>query len=136
LQEISTVYHVANDTGIDLSLLKDSLAKTPWERMQANDDALNFADRYAARWRNGMQNLSELTRRLIESQVSSFWLRFAAVAHGVTWSRVMLISAAGSVKKNLMRIQKRSQIASGTSFQTGHAVGIDGGQCADSKIYI
>ena len=28
---------------IDLSLLKDSLAKTPWERMQANDDTLNFA---------------------------------------------------------------------------------------------
>jgi hypothetical protein len=28
----------------DLSLLKDSLAKTPWERMQANDDALNFGD--------------------------------------------------------------------------------------------
>jgi len=44
LQEISTVYHVANDTGIDLSLLKDSLAKTPWERMQAYDDALNFAE--------------------------------------------------------------------------------------------
>ena len=30
--------------GIDLGLLKDSLAKTPWERMQANDDALNFAE--------------------------------------------------------------------------------------------
>jgi hypothetical protein len=29
---------------IDLSLLKDSLAKTPWERMQANDDALNFGE--------------------------------------------------------------------------------------------
>jgi hypothetical protein len=29
---------------IDLSLLEDSLAKTPWERMLANDDALNFAD--------------------------------------------------------------------------------------------
>jgi len=29
---------------IDLSLLKDSLAKSPWERMQANDDALNFAE--------------------------------------------------------------------------------------------
>jgi len=29
---------------IDLSLLRDSLAKTPWERMQANDDALNFAE--------------------------------------------------------------------------------------------
>jgi|GEM_PF-1102885 len=29
---------------IDLSLLMDSLAKTPWERMQANDDALNFGE--------------------------------------------------------------------------------------------
>jgi hypothetical protein len=28
----------------DISLLEDSLAKTPWERMQANDDALRFAD--------------------------------------------------------------------------------------------
>jgi hypothetical protein len=30
--------------GIDFSLLEDSLAKTPWERMLANDDALQFAD--------------------------------------------------------------------------------------------
>ena len=29
---------------IDVSLLDDSLAMTPWERMQANDDAVNFAD--------------------------------------------------------------------------------------------
>lgn len=29
---------------VDLSLLDDSLAKTPWERMQANDDALRFMD--------------------------------------------------------------------------------------------
>lgn len=29
---------------IDLSLLEDSLAKTPWERMLANDDALRFAE--------------------------------------------------------------------------------------------
>jgi len=29
---------------VDLSLLKDSLAKIPWERMQTNDDALNFAE--------------------------------------------------------------------------------------------
>ena len=29
---------------IDLALLEDSLSKTPWERMLANDDALNFAD--------------------------------------------------------------------------------------------
>jgi hypothetical protein len=43
LKETSPVYAVATDGDIDLSLLKDSLAKTPWERMQANDDALNFA---------------------------------------------------------------------------------------------
>ena len=30
--------------GIDLALLLDSLAMTPWERMQANDDALNFGE--------------------------------------------------------------------------------------------
>ena len=32
------------DDGLDLSLLEDSLTKTPWERMQANDDALRFAE--------------------------------------------------------------------------------------------
>ena len=32
------------DEQIDSWLLADSLAKTPWERMQANDDALRFAD--------------------------------------------------------------------------------------------
>ncbi len=30
--------------GIDLSLLEDSLSKTVWERMLANDDALRLAD--------------------------------------------------------------------------------------------
>ena len=35
---------VCADDEIDLSLLEDSLAKTPWERMLANDDALRFAD--------------------------------------------------------------------------------------------
>ena len=35
---------VGPDDGLDLWLLDDSLAKTPWERMQANDDALRFAD--------------------------------------------------------------------------------------------
>lgn len=44
LQEVSPAYGVATDGDIDLSLLKDSLAKTPWERMQANDDAMNFAE--------------------------------------------------------------------------------------------
>jgi hypothetical protein len=44
LKEATTGYWTAADGDVDLSLLKDSLAKTPWERMQANDDALNFAD--------------------------------------------------------------------------------------------
>jgi len=44
LKEGSTVYSVATQGDIDLSLLRESLMKTPWERMQANDDALNFAD--------------------------------------------------------------------------------------------
>jgi len=43
LEETSSTYGAAGD-GIDLSLLKDSLTMTPWERMQANDDALNFAE--------------------------------------------------------------------------------------------
>ena len=44
LKESSTAYNVAVDGDVDVSLLKVNLAKTPWERMQANDDALNFAE--------------------------------------------------------------------------------------------
>ena len=44
LNEAPLTYQVAADQDIDLWLLQDSLAKTPWERMQANDDALNFAE--------------------------------------------------------------------------------------------
>jgi hypothetical protein len=36
--------HVRPDDGLDLELLSESLTKTPWERMLANDDALRFAD--------------------------------------------------------------------------------------------
>jgi len=43
LHDASPAYR-PTDSEIDLSLLADSLGKTPWERMQANDDALNFAD--------------------------------------------------------------------------------------------
>ena len=43
MEETSSTCGATGD-GIDLSLLKDSLSMTPWERMQANDDALNFAD--------------------------------------------------------------------------------------------
>lgn len=32
------------DGEVDISLLQSSLAITPWERMRANDDALNFAE--------------------------------------------------------------------------------------------
>jgi hypothetical protein len=34
----------AGDRDIDLSLQEESLRLTPWERMLANDDALNFAE--------------------------------------------------------------------------------------------
>lgn len=34
----------AGASDIDLSLLAESLRMTPWERMLANDDALNFAE--------------------------------------------------------------------------------------------
>jgi hypothetical protein len=34
----------AGEGDVDLSLLADSLAMTPWERMQVNDDILNFGD--------------------------------------------------------------------------------------------
>ena len=44
MPESASGYGSGNDEGIDLSLLEDSLSKTPWERMQANDDALLFAD--------------------------------------------------------------------------------------------
>jgi len=44
VQEWSSACREAADGGLDVSLLEDSLAKTPWERMQANDDALRFAD--------------------------------------------------------------------------------------------
>jgi hypothetical protein len=40
----ASIAYASEASDIDLALLKDSLAKTPWERMQANDDALNFAE--------------------------------------------------------------------------------------------
>jgi len=43
-ESLALVGASGGDEEIDLSLLKDSLSKTPWERMQANDDALRFAD--------------------------------------------------------------------------------------------
>ena len=37
-------WHATSDDGIDLTLLEESLAKTVWERLLANDDALRLAD--------------------------------------------------------------------------------------------
>lgn len=44
LKEQPVAYRTTADGDVDLNLLKLNLAKTPWGRMQANDDALNFAD--------------------------------------------------------------------------------------------
>ena len=44
IDEEAPARHRATEAEIDLSLLEESLAMTPWERMQANDDALRFAD--------------------------------------------------------------------------------------------
>ena len=44
LPETAPACRSAEVEDVDLSLLEDSLAKTPWERMQANDDAVNFAN--------------------------------------------------------------------------------------------
>ena len=44
LNDSPAAYIFATDGDVDLALLQDSLAMTPWERMQANDAALNFAD--------------------------------------------------------------------------------------------
>jgi hypothetical protein len=57
LEESSHEYG-SNGDDIDLPLLKLSLSMTPWERMQANDDAVNFADslRAAMEKRNAKPN--------------------------------------------------------------------------------
>ena len=44
MREDASVWRAATDDDLDVSLLEESLARTPWERMQANDDALRFAE--------------------------------------------------------------------------------------------
>lgn len=44
VREAAPECRVGTEAEMDISLLEDSLAKTPWERMQANDDALRFID--------------------------------------------------------------------------------------------
>lgn len=33
------------ETGIDLSHIEENFRLTPWERLQANDDAINFGEK-------------------------------------------------------------------------------------------
>ena len=47
-QVVAAICSESTEVDIDLFLLEDSLAKTPWERMLANDDALRFADSLSA----------------------------------------------------------------------------------------
>jgi hypothetical protein len=51
-QSISPALTQSACEDFDLSLLEDSLAKTPWERMQANDDALRFMESLQEAMRN------------------------------------------------------------------------------------
>lgn len=52
LNEAAPSYRAAVDGDVDLVLLKDNLTKSPWERMLANDDALNFAETLRAAMEN------------------------------------------------------------------------------------
>ena len=45
----------------DFSMLKDSLAMTPWERILANDNIINFGDSLRAAMEKRNANLAELT---------------------------------------------------------------------------
>lgn len=36
------------ETGIDLSLIRENLKLSPWERILANDDTINFCDMAAS----------------------------------------------------------------------------------------
>ncbi len=40
------------DTGIDLSVIRENLKLTPWERLLANDDTVNFCDMARAASKN------------------------------------------------------------------------------------
>jgi hypothetical protein len=44
LKEASPIYAVKANEDSDHLQLEDSLAMTPWERMLANDDIVNFGD--------------------------------------------------------------------------------------------
>ena len=62
--------------------------------------------RSAARWKDGMQDLSELTRRLVEAQVEFVLIGgFAAVAHGATLVTRDVDICCRFSEANLMRIQ-------------------------------
>jgi hypothetical protein len=59
-----TVDQPIREEETDLSLLEDSLAKTPWERMQANDDALRFADSLREAMKNRNARLERINAQV------------------------------------------------------------------------
>ena len=74
--------------------------------MLANDDALNFAESLRAAMERGMQDLSELVRRLTVYGVEFVLVGgFAAVAHGVTMVTRDVDICCRFTETNLMRIQ-------------------------------
>jgi len=44
LKETGTAYRASAGTDIDVLFLEDGLALTAWERIQANDDIMNFGE--------------------------------------------------------------------------------------------
>jgi hypothetical protein len=42
--EVELRPEIDSETGIDLSLIEENLKLTPWERILANDDTINFID--------------------------------------------------------------------------------------------
>ncbi len=88
-------------------MLDDSLAMTPWERILANDDMVNFGDSLHAAMEEEMQNLAKLTRRLMEARVEFVLVGgFAAVSHGALRSTR---DADLVTVKELKEIKKRRQ---------------------------
>ena len=65
MREAAPQYRAGTEGEIDVSLLEDSLAKTPWERMQANDDALRFGDSL----RDAMETTAAAGRTVVASGI-------------------------------------------------------------------
>ena len=57
------------ETGIDLSLIDENLKLTPWERMQGNDDAVNFGNMLREAVARECSTLAKVLARLVQAEV-------------------------------------------------------------------